>query len=76
MEYLRMLPKALPDDGRVLVHNQVQPRRLRLGLRGFRAWLQPLSGSDAPRWSRAPADGRLSLNGTTACEGRGHQCPT
>ena len=45
-EYLSQLPESLPDDGRVLVHNNIRPsRRLsnrpsrRLGLRGFRAWL-------------------------------------
>ena len=30
--------KVIVPRGRVVVHNQVQPRR-RLGTRGFRAWL-------------------------------------
>jgi hypothetical protein len=41
MDYLSRLPDALPDDGRVLVHNQVRPSR-KLGSYGFRAWLQPM----------------------------------
>jgi hypothetical protein len=41
MEFLTRLPETLPADGRVLVHNSVPPRRRRLGVRGFRAWLQP-----------------------------------
>jgi hypothetical protein len=36
--YLSKLPDALPA-GVVLVHNSVRPTR-RLGMRGFRAWLQ------------------------------------
>jgi hypothetical protein len=39
MEYLTELPESLPIDGSVLVHNTVTPTR-RLGMRGFRAWLQ------------------------------------
>jgi hypothetical protein len=38
VDYLSKLPKSLPDDGRVLVHNRVTPTR-KLGSRGFRAWL-------------------------------------
>src|SRR5664279_3134959 len=34
----RQLPKGLPDDGRVLVHNNVRPSR-KIASRGFRAWL-------------------------------------
>jgi hypothetical protein len=41
MEYLDRLPKTLPRDGRVLVHNSVLHRGRKLGTRGFRAWLQP-----------------------------------
>jgi hypothetical protein len=37
--YLFRLPDSVPDDGQVLVHNNIRPRR-RLGLWGFRAWLQ------------------------------------
>ena len=37
-EYLFRLPRAIPS-GTVLVHNHVRPTR-RLGLRGFRVWLQ------------------------------------
>jgi hypothetical protein len=32
MEYLTRLPKALPQDGRVLVHNNVRPARRLLTL--------------------------------------------
>lgn len=38
MTYLAKLPAAIPR-GKVLVHNHVLPTR-RLGMRGFRAWLQ------------------------------------
>jgi hypothetical protein len=38
MSYLFKLPTSIPA-GRVLVHNSVIPAR-RLGLNGFRAWLQ------------------------------------
>jgi hypothetical protein len=44
IEYLRVLPKASPKDGRVLVHNSVRPTR-HLDTRGFRAWLQPKTES-------------------------------
>ena len=37
MEFLRALPKQIPV-GKLLVHNNVSPS-LRLGARGFRAWL-------------------------------------
>jgi hypothetical protein len=36
-EYLSKLPDVVPGD-KVLVHNHVKPA-LRLGIRGFRAWL-------------------------------------
>ena len=38
MLYLSRLPKEVPD-AKWLVHNRVQPAR-RLGVRGFRAWLE------------------------------------
>ena len=41
IEHLRQLPTALPP-GRILVHNNVRPAE-RPGIRGFRAWLQPLT---------------------------------
>ncbi len=40
MEYLTHVPSSLPDDGQVLVHNDVWPVAKRLGVRGSRAWLQ------------------------------------
>ena len=40
MEYLKRLPDRVPDDGRVLVHNDVWPAARRPGTRGSRAWLQ------------------------------------
>jgi hypothetical protein len=39
-EYLTRLPKALPQDGRVLVHNTIRPVTRRQGWRGSRYWLQ------------------------------------
>jgi hypothetical protein len=42
-DYLRSVPER-PPEGRVLVHNQVRPRRI-LGMGGFRAWSQPLDAS-------------------------------
>ncbi len=45
MEYLSKMPKdpkALPA-GKVLVHNHVRPTQ-RLGMRGFRAWLDDPNG--------------------------------
>jgi hypothetical protein len=38
IEYLKTVPKSVPE-GRVVVHNSVRPTR-RLGLNGFRAWVQ------------------------------------
>jgi hypothetical protein len=40
MEYIDRIPKTLPDDGRIVVHNHVRPARW-LGMNGFRAWLAP-----------------------------------
>jgi hypothetical protein len=37
-EYILLLPKTVPNDGRILVHNNIRPTR-RLG-REFRVWLQ------------------------------------
>jgi hypothetical protein len=45
VEYVRGLtiPKTIPE-GRVLVHNHIRHSvRTRCGIRGFRAWTQPLS---------------------------------
>ena len=39
-EYPTRLPKALPQDGRVLVHNTIRPVTRRQGWRGSRYWLQ------------------------------------
>ena len=41
MRYVTSIPRKPLPDGRVLVHNHVQPQRY-LGLNGFRAWTQPL----------------------------------
>ena len=49
LEYLAALPKALPPDGRVLVHNQVYPVARRPGTRGSRCWLQQADGAGAMR---------------------------
>jgi hypothetical protein len=41
VEFLAEVPDALPDDGRVLVHNLVSPRPgQRLHEDGLRVWLQ------------------------------------
>jgi hypothetical protein len=45
-EHLDKLPKTIPA-GRVLVHNLVFPPTRRLGMRGFRAWLQAEPGGFA-----------------------------
>lgn len=36
--YLDSPTEPLPDDGRVVVHNHIQPQA-ELGMNGFRAWL-------------------------------------
>jgi hypothetical protein len=60
MTYLRAIPvEADVPAGVVVVHNNVRPAR-RLGSRGFRAWLQPLTDERLEvcecRW--APEAGR------------------
>ena len=45
MEYSIRVPASLPDDGRVLVHNNVRPSR-RMG--EFRAWLEPMNYTVEP----------------------------
>lgn len=40
MEYLTAEPSSLPQDGRVLVHNDVLPVAHRQGTHGSRFWLQ------------------------------------
>ena len=40
MEYLTAEPSSLPQDGRVLVHNDVWPVAHRQGTHGSRFWLQ------------------------------------
>jgi hypothetical protein len=56
MRYVSGIPKKIPD-GWVLVHNQVVPQR-RLGLNGFRAWLEKLGSRDpsAPPLVRCECD--------------------
>jgi hypothetical protein len=39
MEYLHRVPASVPDDGRVLVHNEAKPSH-RMSSSDFRAWLQ------------------------------------
>lgn len=46
MEYLTAVPTNIPA-GKVLVHNHVRPTK-RLGSRGFRAWLQPMTDRLSP----------------------------
>jgi hypothetical protein len=42
MRYVRGIPRKPLPEGRVLVHNHVVPQK-RLGLNGFRAWVQTLN---------------------------------
>jgi len=40
------MPRAVPRDGRVLVHNHIRhTTKTRCGARGFRAWTQPLAAT-------------------------------
>jgi hypothetical protein len=58
MNYLDRVPETVPE-GQVVVHNRVRPT-LRLGSRGFRAWLADAGDERHERCGCDWTHGRLS----------------